>query len=93
MGLVQTLVRGIWTELIGYFGSRELQHFILSRRTPGVVLCPCDWLFLWGDVFMVLSVTRAKFGCSHEAASSSGLCAMAAVPLRPGSLKTKHEFS
>lgn len=61
MELVQTLVRGIWTELIGYFGSRELQHFILSRRTPGVVLCPCDWLFLWGDVFMVLSVTRAKF--------------------------------
>lgn len=46
-----------------------------------------------GGVFMVLIVTRAKVRGNLEAASSSGLCAMAAVPLRPGSLRTKHEFA
>lgn len=44
-----------------------------------------------GDVFMVLIVTRVRGNL--EAASSSGLCAMAEVPLRPGSLKTKHEIA
>lgn len=46
------------------------------------------WVGAGRGVFMVLSVTRAKVRSSHEAASSSDLCAMAAIPLRPGSLKT-----
>lgn len=35
--LAQTLVRSIWTELIDYLGSGELQLFSLSMRTPRVV--------------------------------------------------------
>lgn len=46
------------------------------------------WAGAGRGMFMVLSVTRAKVRGSHEAASSSDLCAMAAIPLRPGSLKT-----